>query len=385
MRLLILQPWISYRGAETVSVLQTYYVQKLGHEVSLACCFRTRTLPPHAMEIPYLLPHPWIQNVLSKSKPLFYLFSIPVMLALLVKHRSRYETIIAHNYPSLWVGAIMSKFSSKKLIWYVHGVPPQSGFPRNIVTDVLWKVLFNHIDTWSATSCDEVIVVSRKIQKEVEKRYGITSKVLYPPVDVELFNTKFRGNTLRRKLKIPSNASVMMQVSSATKEKRADITLNCFSDLRSKGMDVYLIFIGANPKSALFEEIIPVSLKKNIRVIRYVPASKLREYYQLSDVVCAPSKITEGCSVVPLQALLSGTESVVVRGSGVDEILNDLNNGEVSTGTLKDFSEKVKLVIKRSGKDKPSIQKGSKSVRELKLLVDPETHARKLISYAQNV
>jgi len=376
MRAVIVQPWISYRGAETVSVLQTYWLQKLGNEATMVCAFREKTLPPHATDISYFMPSSSLQRIFRNYKSIFYIASIPVLLSLLLRHRSDYDVVIAHNYPSLWVGALAAKMCSKKLLWYVHGGPPQSGFPRNSVSDLLWNVLFDRLDIHAAGMVDRIIAVSVKIQKEIKKRYNLSADVIYPPIDRKLFSAKSSTDGVRKALEIPSQSICLLQVSSLAKEKYSSRSIRVLRNLRKRGIDVYLIIVGVGEDAE--KTGVGGKYAKYIRLVGYVSAEKLKRYYALADCVIAPSKISEGCSAVPLQALFSGTESVVLSGSGVDEVLGKIDVGEC-VGNSNQIESAVKSIIDRKNSAKTRTRIKNVQKRLIKL-TDPSIHVRSLLN-----
>lgn len=362
MRIVVVQPWISYRGSETVSVLQTYYLKQIGHSTSLCCLYvDSKYAPPHSEDISYFLPHIMLQKIFS-FHIFLYLFSVPALFFLLYKKRNEYDIVLAHNYPSLWVGALIKVFCKKRLLGYVHGVPPQSGLPKGKFFRFVWNLGVDFWDKWAVDKCDNLIAVSKKVQKDIRNRYRKSSVVVYPPVEYSLFS-KQDENNIRKKYALSLQSKLLLQVSDLVEEKGADIALEAFRSIRKVYPDSVFMFVGVKNMRSEFLE------TKNVILVPFVSPQSVCDYMREADVLVNPSWISEGCSVVPLQAALCGTPSVVVYNSGVDELFNNNSLGIVTHPFPDDISQAVITLLKR----KKRIDR-----RKIVQLVDPKKHVKQL-------
>lgn len=367
MRIIVVQPWISYRGSETVSVLQTHYLSTLGRHVSLACLYiDSAYAPPHSDEISYILPPRFLQR-LVKIPGMVYLFSVPILIFLLFTNRSQYDVILAHNYPSLWVGAVINIIFRKRLVWYVHGVSPEAGLPRNRLMHALWNIGVCRIDQWSAMRCDLIIAVSEKVKRQIASRYRVTAEVLYPPVELSSF-FKSNGTAIRKKLSIDPQTKLIVQVSDYIAEKGAFLTVRAFEMLQKEYPNSKLLFVGVRDSDPKAQD--------SIIFHQFVNPHEIKNYVAAADVVIAPSWKSEGCSVTPLQAALVGTPSVVVTDSGVDELFNRFKLGIVANPNARSLAEGIRSLL-----DNPI----RVSTRKLKNIIDPNTHAVKLSKLLESV
>lgn len=158
MKILIIQPWISYRGAETVSVEQCLALNKLGHGAKIACLFLdSNRLPKNARRVKYILPLKIWQNLLSRSKVLFYIFGLPILTYLVVKNAKHYDILNPHNPPSLWAAQIAKIFFGKKIVWTVH--------------NLFWGQSVILVDT--------IIAPSKKMADKAFKIYKKKAEVIY--------------------------------------------------------------------------------------------------------------------------------------------------------------------------------------------------------------
>lgn len=153
-----IQPWISYRGAETVSVKLCLSLNSLGHPSEIACLFLDKKrLPTGSSKIKYILPSKFWQKLLSNSKLAFYIFGAPLLTFLVVKNAKRFDVLNPHNPPSLWASQVAKIFSGKKIVWSFH----------------------NQFTLQSAILVDKIIAPTKKIAKLIKKTYGMESTVLY--------------------------------------------------------------------------------------------------------------------------------------------------------------------------------------------------------------
>ena len=73
LKVLILQPWISWRGAERTSIQLAVQLKECGHSVKVAAFFiDKRNLPSGAEKVDYLLPAKVFRNLCQKCN--FFLF-----------------------------------------------------------------------------------------------------------------------------------------------------------------------------------------------------------------------------------------------------------------------------------------------------------------------
>jgi hypothetical protein len=157
MKILIIQPWISYRGAETVSVEQCLALNKLGHPSKIACLFLDERLPTNAKKISYVLPSSFWQMLISKSRILFFIFGFPVLTYIVLKERSKFDVLNPHNPPSLWTAQIVKLMTGKKIVWTLH--------------NLFWGQ--------SAVLVDKIITPTKKMADIAFKTYGKKAEVVY--------------------------------------------------------------------------------------------------------------------------------------------------------------------------------------------------------------
>ena len=363
MKILIIQPWISYRGSETVSVLQAYYLQQLGHKATIACLYvDNNRLPPLGDKVNYILPPNMISKLLSESKTLFWLFSFPVLLWLVYKNAAVFDLLCPHNLPSPWVAAIVKKVRRKRCVWIAHGVPPRAGFSRSNLDKFVWKLIAEKLDRLLVGQVDQVIAVSDYVASQIEERYGLKAVTIYPPVE-SAYYTNGKGQAVRKKYNIKSGELVMLHLSFLHKDKRPDISLRTLGEIVKAIPKVRLLFVGEEAEKDVYQKLADnLGVGKYVIFAGFIHPTLLKDYFAACDIVLMPYWQSEGCPVVPLQALLSAKISVVAKGSGVAELIGRYKIGIIRDSCPKSFAEAV-LQFKNNRKywDKVAL-KGKKIV-----------------------
>ncbi|KKR27822.1 hypothetical protein A2715_02560 [Candidatus Woesebacteria bacterium RIFCSPHIGHO2_01_FULL_39_32] len=166
MRFLIVQPWISYRGAETVSVKLCGALNKLGHPSKIACLFLDEgRLPEGSRRVEFILPSRFWQILFRKFKLALFILGTPVLFILVLKNVKNFDVLNPHNPPSLWVCVVSARLFGKKVVWSVHNLFD-------------WRFL-NGLDEFLVRKTNAIVTPTKMLAKEVKSRYGLKAKVIY--------------------------------------------------------------------------------------------------------------------------------------------------------------------------------------------------------------
>jgi len=359
MRSFVIQPWISYRGAETVSVLQTYYQVKAGIETKIICLFTDKDrMPPLGNKVEYVLPAVWLQKLFSRSKIFFLLFCVPVLFWLVLRNVEDGDTLYPHNLPSPWIAALIKKFKNVKVYWICHGVPPQAGFENSAFNNFAWNFGVSFIDRKLIRSFNGIIAVSKKVAKDVQVAYKKEAKVVYPPVEWKLY-VGGKKDDIRKHHSISKDDFLILHVSNLHKAKEPEFSLKVLKAFLKSVKNAKLMFVGVGDDTHSFlEKVRRMNLTDKVIFEKFVHPEKLKDYYAASDCVIVPYWKSEGCPIPPMQALCSDKMSIVAEGSGIDEIIKDQNIGFVAKRNVGDFTKKLIYLYKNAGNFKSMSKKG---------------------------
>lgn len=295
---LVIQPWISYRGAESVSIEQVKRYNKSGVKSSILCLEVDRKRLKKDDFIDYVIPPKWLRKIIWKNKFSLALFCLPTLFIMTIIYGRKYTDLNPHNFPTLWSSVLANIILNKKITWTVHNFP-QIWFEKDWANS-LWENLSRPVDLWMSKRADLIIAVSQKVQKQIKARYGLSSKVVYPVVDNDFFSPGGK--------KDPDLVLIPMKSVSSKNPDIADMVISRVKSLRP---NTKFLILGEGSK------------------IGWINKEKLRTYYQKASLVFLPSFWGEGFNVVVLEAFACGTKSLVFKGCGADIWIKKTNSGWV--------------------------------------------------------
>ncbi|MGC6367729.1 MAG: glycosyltransferase [Candidatus Marinamargulisbacteria bacterium] len=233
-------------------------------------------------------------------------------------------------------------FTSKKIIVTLHDLIFFEKYSLNthyfqkigvLYRRFIWSFYkwFNNID---------IISVSETTKKELENKFGLESKVIYHGVDLPQYQ-KERNRNLDS---LPD--SFCFHLGSISPSKGTEIALDEFSkcaQLIKKGWKC--IVVGKLYEADFFNK-----YKNNNAFIfyEYVSGSDLQFLYKHCKLFLSTS-IKEGFGFGPLEAIISGAPTLVLKSEIADEILGNIG---FPTVPKQLFSDKIQeLVLKNSHND----------------------------------
>jgi glycosyltransferase involved in cell wall biosynthesis len=335
---LIIQPWLNYRGAETLSYQLAEDLSASGVEARIVSLYVSDYVQNWVKYRFVILPNKLIQRVM-KNQFMFLLGGIFSLLYLVMRYGKSFSVLNPHNFPTVWVAVIASRFLKKPVVWTVHNFPQH---PFRGLFGWLYELVINPIDRYFVKKVDLVVAVSEKVAKEVYEKYGVTAEIVYPGIDVDFWKNDKEPFRLESKIK---DKRVMLHAAQIRPEKEQVFTYKVFCELAEIFDDLVLVFAGEIYEQFLdYQDNLRTNLKFRERVFftGNLSKSQLGTLYKESTIVIHPSSWGEGCALVPLEAIAAGASNVVVaRGCGSDEILERENGGIVF-----DIEKGVKLLVK---------------------------------------
>jgi glycosyltransferase involved in cell wall biosynthesis len=150
--------------------------------------------------------------------------------------------------------------------------------------------------------------------------------IIYNGIDTEFWRLPppgFDRAGHRRKLGIPENALVILNVAGLRREKRHDIMVEAFASLPGdvRARSPYLLFVGGGDE-AIRRQAVALAEKRGVgqNVIFAGVQSDLRSIYWLSDLFTLGST-SETLSIAALEAMASGLPSVLTDVGGAREMM----------------------------------------------------------------
>lgn len=355
MKILIIQPWISYRGAETLSLNQARGLLSLGHQASVLALFVDwQRLDVGVKKIDFITPPVWISRWCQRSNIFLFVFGFLVMLYLVVKHGKNFDVLNPHNFPSVWAAGLAKLVIKKPVAWTVHNFP-QHGFVEPTFKR-LWEWATWWLDQKFVSLADNLVVVSPKVGRQVAKLYQRQAKVVLPGVDCRLF---LQGN--KNLANIFLNGKKFIFCSSKLSEtKNHLLLLKAFAGLKK----IHLLIAGeGRAEKKLKRTIKLLGIKKRVLFLNYVAKERLRHFYKAAEILVLPAQFGEGFNLAVLESLCVGVPAVVVKGSGVDEWIIKNKVGWVAENKISCLT----LTLKKVLSDKKEIRRRGRKGRRLVL------------------
>jgi len=284
-----------------------------------------------------------------------YPVSIPIS-SFIKKKIKELKLDIIHVHQPFSLGREGLKFASKlkiplvftyhaKYEDYVHYVP---FLPENLLSDLVKKEAVNF-----ANKCDLTITPSEGIKKIIKRR-GVDAnliRVLPTGVDCESF-TKGDGLKIRKKYNIKADEKLFLNIGRINEEKNLIMLLKSIKLIILENSKVKMMFIG---EGFLKEPLIGLTKKwgieKNVIFTGFVAYEKVKDYWQAADVYLQTSKSeTQGITI--LEAMAVGLPIVAVKATGTEDFILDNKNGFLTKNNIKDFSDRIRFLLKN-----PSIKK----------------------------
>jgi 1,2-diacylglycerol 3-alpha-glucosyltransferase len=192
---------------------------------------------------------------------------------------------------------------------------------------------------WLYSHYELVTAPSKHTQSRLA-RHGIATEVLPSPVDTGLFKPDPAGGAqVRRELRIPRKAKLVLSVGRVVKEKNYDFILRTAKKMRDP--DVKFLIVGKGPYlDHLKLEVARMGLAQKVRFAGFVPDSRLVSYFNAADAFVFTSRFeTQGLTL--LEAFSCAKPAAVLKGTAMEEIIRDGKNGCLFSEDEKDCAEKL--------------------------------------------
>ncbi|GAU07369.1 glycosyltransferase family 4 protein [Desulfoplanes formicivorans] len=227
---------------------------------------------------------------------------------------------VVHCHDVYAAGRIARFFKSKfnfKLVMTPHGeavrVEPEFNYGL-LLNNKAKKIIIKNLD-----EADCVTAISKSIQKDVE--LISQNKIYCVPngINVNLYKTN-KSKFLHQKIKVKQDTKILISVGRNHAIKGYAYGIKAFSALLKKGVsDMAYVLIGKNTHT-LNPMINDLGLQKKIFVIPEQNFDAIRRCYRSAWAFFSPS-ISEGLSLVSLEAMASGLPLVMTNASGNEDVV----------------------------------------------------------------
>ncbi len=173
----------------------------------------------------------------------------------------------------------------------------------------LSKPLLKYLRNWDKVACqrpDFYLAISENVQKRIKKYYHRSSKVVYPPLDINKFFI----------IKEKRSSDYFLMVSRLVAYKKVDLAIKAFNQL---GWPLKIVGIGSQMSR------LKIMAKRNIEFLGQLTDNELLSYYQNCRAVVFPQE--EDFGLVPLEAQACGKPVIAFKAGGALETVVEGRTG----------------------------------------------------------
>jgi len=208
----------------------------------------------------------------------------------------------------------------------------------------------------AAQRCNELVVASKFMAREVKEKIGINAKVVYLGVDHKTFKP-ISITKARRIVGLPLDKKIVFWLQRISPEKDLKTLIDAIPEVAREIPDVLFIIKGRKSgDDKYYNYILQYCRKrlsayfKNVQLsFKYVNHTKLPYYYNSSDIFVLTSRL-EGFGLALVEAMSCGKPVVATNAASVPEIVGDAGI-LFEPGNSKDLSKKlIELLINEDSK-----------------------------------
>jgi glycosyltransferase involved in cell wall biosynthesis len=363
-RVLVLQSWISYRGAEQISA----EIARRTAGRLLTAYVDINRLPPQADAVDYILPPRPLRWLMSQSLVAYLVLAPIVLTVMAVIHARRADVVNPHNAPTEIAAGVARSLHHRPTVWMCHGLPPELSMQesRSLLEWLIWKLARSPIGRWGRRQNDAIIAVSKRLAARVADDTGRSAHVIYPAIQLDFYKDADRANG-RQKLGLGSDQPCLVTVGTITRRKDQRRVIEAMPELLKQWPSMVLVIVGTGPAEGECRQLVnELGLTGSVRFERHVPGDRIADHYAAADLHVVPYWRDEGCTLTPLEAMACGTLSLVARDCGADELIEEWNAGWVwdhEVPIAGAIAHGLAEVL--SGTQRQAIERGLAGVRQL--------------------
>jgi len=294
---------------------------------------------------------------LLEKVPTYYLREIKLFFYFLM-NRDKIDFIYTRSL--LFSVFVKLFFRKKKLIYELH----------DLAKSILFKIFLKN----SAKLLDYIVVISKRLKKELKAKYKITNVVCLPDgVSIRKFNINISKKTARKKLRLPINKYLVFYIGSFHRWKGIYTFLESekYLDKKLKKKILYVV-VGGKSKQEIenFK-----NLYKNIFFVGYVEHNKIPIYLKAADILVLPNSAKEKSanfkiakyytSPLKLFEYMCARRPIIASNlPSIREILNENNSVLVEPDNPKILAKGIEEIIKNKNLRKKIVKQGFIDVKQ---------------------
>ena len=218
----------------------------------------------------------------------------------------RFDVIHCHDWMTIPAGIELKAKTGRPLTFTVHSTEydrTTNIYPCTNIIDTEKKGI---------DEADSIITVSRNMKKQLIERYRADERkisVIYNGIDY----SRFPGITRK------GNRKIVLFLGRLTNQKGPSFFLQTAEKVLRKEPDALFVVCGQGEKMPqLITEAFELGIMDHVVFTGYLSEEELVRAYEMADVYVMPS-VAEPFGITALEAIASGTPSIVSKNAGVTE------------------------------------------------------------------
>ncbi|MCS7264501.1 MAG: glycosyltransferase [Armatimonadetes bacterium] len=260
---------------------------------------------------------------------------------------------IVHTHSFMWLSRFALKHAQRR------GIPVITTF-HTLVTEYLHYapvpkfISKPFIAWWVVTFCNscKVVIIVSPIAEPLLRSFGVKVPIEFIPTGVnsEQFG-KGNGFKVRKELKIPTNASILLYVGRIAKEKNIAFLIEALSPVLAERPRTYLLLVGDGPEmDAMKARAKNLPAGERIFFVGSRPRDEIPDFLASADIFVFAS-ITEMQGLAVTEAMMAGLPVVVIGEGGIRHFVKDGEVGFVVPQDKIGFANAVRTLL-----DKPHLR-----------------------------
>ncbi|MHA1993845.1 MAG: glycosyltransferase [Candidatus Hodarchaeales archaeon] len=340
----------------TISIInEIKTLKKEGHEIVLVTQKLNETTPYKMNRVP-------IVKIRSFPIPNYPGYSLALVDSEFNKAMKKYKLDIIHSHGPFsagWLALFAAKSLNKcplvntyhtdlvKYSGHLIGGFQAEKFSKGFAGAVWWFINLYY------NRSDVVVKPSKTLQHDLIA-HGLKPPVYSLPnmISDVFFNLKITqtdleefGSSIRKKFSIPENHRIITYCGRVSFEKKLEIVLEGFKDVKKSHRDVTLLIIGDGPHLKAYRKQAEKLGLQNVVFTGFVTHTKLPYYYQMGEFMVTPSDTeTQGLTVI--EAMSQSKPVIGVNEGGVKDYIEDYTNGIlVEPNNVEEFKKAILYLL----------------------------------------
>ncbi len=239
--------------------------------------------------------------------------------------QERVDLVAAHF--AMFACPALRQLRDRPFVFHFHG--PWSAESAEEGANGVAVALKRRVEQAVYRRADRVIVLSRAFAGLVHEQYGVREdliRIVPGSVDTARFNTATSRAEARERLGWPADRPILLSVRRLARRMGLDRLIEAMTAVVRAEPDVLLMIVGRGRMlPALQAQVESLSLGRNVRFLGFVPDAQLPLVYRAADLNVIPTAALEGFGLTAIEALASGTCSLVTPVGALPEVAGELS------------------------------------------------------------